>query len=54
MLEGIVAFEMTIERLAGITKLSQNKPAPAIERLASRLADRPDEASQRIAARMKG
>jgi transcriptional regulator len=54
MLEGIVAFEMTIERLAGITKLSQNKPAPAIERLASRLADRPDEASRRIAARMKG
>ena len=53
MLEGIVAFEMTVERLAGTTKLSQNKPAVAIERLASRLSERLDDASRRIAARMR-
>ena len=54
MLSGIVAFEMTIERLAGITKLSQNKPATEIARLAAALADVPDEGAKRIARRMAG
>ena len=52
MLAGIVAFEMTIDRLAGITKLSQNKPAEEVARLASALGEVPDEGAKRIAARM--
>ena len=34
MLAAIVAFEMTVERLEGVRKLSQNKPADAQARLA--------------------
>jgi transcriptional regulator len=52
MLAGIVAFEMTIERLAGTAKLSQNKPAEEVARLAAALEDVPDEGSRRIARRM--
>lgn len=52
MLAGIVAFEMTVERLAGTTKLSQNKPADEIARLAVALGEVPDEGARRIARRM--
>ena len=52
MLAGIVAFEMTIERLARIAKLSQNKPAAEIARLAAALGEVPDEGARRIAQRM--
>jgi predicted FMN-binding regulatory protein PaiB len=43
---------MTIERLAGTAKLSQNKPAAEIAHLAAALAERPDEAARRIGGRM--
>jgi transcriptional regulator len=49
MLSGIVAFEMTVERLAGITKLSQNKPAEAIARMAGHLARSPDPGARALA-----
>jgi transcriptional regulator len=52
MLRGIVAFEMAIERLEGITKLSQNKPASAMAGAAEALATQDDAGAQRIAARM--
>jgi transcriptional regulator len=39
MLGGITAFEMTVERLEGVRKLSQNKPPEAQARLAQALAD---------------
>lgn len=37
MLGGIVGFEMTVERLEGVRKLSQNKPAEAQDRPAQAL-----------------
>jgi len=52
MLDGITAFEMRIERLEGIAKLSQNKPTAEVERVARHLAARPDAGSRGIAARM--
>lgn len=52
MLRGIVGFDMTIERMAGIAKLSQNKPPAEIARVAAALAERRDEGSRRIAAAM--
>jgi len=52
MLAGIVGFEMTIERLEGTTKLSQNKPAEAIARVAAELARIDDERARAIAGRM--
>ena len=52
MLSGIVAFEMTVERLAGISKLSQNKPDEAIRRVAAALADLDDAGGRAIAQRM--
>jgi len=52
MLNGIVGFEVAVERLEGITKLSQNKPAEAIARVAAELANRDDEGARRIARRM--
>ena len=52
MLRAITGFEMTLERMTGITKLSQNKAAAEIARVAEALAERPDEGSQRIAAAM--
>ena len=52
LLAGIVAFEMKIERLAGITKLSQNKPNSEVERLAAAMAERSDDAGRRIAEQM--
>ncbi|HEY2177684.1 MAG TPA: FMN-binding negative transcriptional regulator [Caulobacteraceae bacterium] len=52
LLAGIVAYEMTIERLAGVSKLSQNKPAEEIARLAAALAERPDDPARRLAAKM--
>lgn len=52
LLAGIVAYEMTIERLAGIAKLSQNKPPGEVARLAAALAERPDEPARRIGRQM--
>ena len=52
MLSGIVAFEMTVERLAGITKLSQNKPEEEIRRVAAALAELDDLGGRAIARRM--
>lgn len=54
MLRGIVAYEMTVERLEGIRKLSQNKPADAQARLADALAARDDEGSVALARLMWG
>jgi transcriptional regulator len=53
MLSAIVGYEMRVERLVGISKLSQNKPADEIARVAARLAERPDDGSIQIAALMK-
>jgi transcriptional regulator len=52
MLSGIVAFEMTVERLEGISKLSQNKPADEIGRVAKALGQLNDAGAQAIARRM--
>jgi transcriptional regulator len=52
LLGAINGFEMRVERLEGVTKLSQNKPAE-IERVAKALAERPDAGSKAIAALMK-
>lgn len=52
MLSGIVAFEMTVERLAGISKLSQNKPVAEIRRVAAALAELDDVGGRAIARRM--
>jgi transcriptional regulator len=52
MLRGIVAFEMTVERLEGITKLSQNKSAAAMAGAAEALAALEDDGARRVAARM--
>lgn len=53
LLRGIVAFEVTVERLEGTWKLSQNKPAAAIAGAAAALEDRPDDGSRDIARRMR-
>lgn len=52
LLSGIVAFEMKVERLAGISKLSQNKSGAEIARVATALAERDDVGSRAIARRM--
>jgi len=52
MLGAIVGYKMRVERLAGTTKLSQNKPPDEIARVAARLAERLDEGSRGIAALM--
>ena len=52
MVSGVVGFEVTIERLEGTTKLSQNKPAEAIARVAAELARIDDERARAIAGRM--
>ena len=51
MLSGIIAFEMTVERLAGISKLSQNKPDEEIARVAAALGERDDVGGQAISQR---
>ncbi len=43
MLAGIVAFELKIERLEGVRKLSQNKSAEAQGQLANALFERGGE-----------
>jgi transcriptional regulator len=53
MLSAIIGYEMRVERLAGVSKLSQNKAPDEIARVAARLAERPDEGSSQIAARMR-
>ena len=53
MLAGVVGFEMAVERLEGITKLSQNKPAQAMAAAANRLAERPGEGEREIASAMR-
>jgi transcriptional regulator len=52
MLSGIVAFEMQVERLGGVSKLSQNKPDEEIRRVAASLADLDDVGGRAIARRM--
>lgn len=52
MLSGIVAFEMTVERLAGTSKLSQNKPTAEARRVADALAGLDDAGARAIAERM--
>ena len=52
LLGGIVAFEMKIERLEGVTKLSQNKPAAEAMRIARELAKLDDEGARHISRRM--
>jgi transcriptional regulator len=52
MLAAIVGFEMTAVRLEGVSKLSQNKPAPAIGQAAAALAERSEPGSAEIAALM--
>jgi transcriptional regulator len=52
MLGAITGFEMTIERMEGTFKLSQNKPADEIARVSARLAERPDAGSQAVSALM--
>ncbi|HEY1879891.1 MAG TPA: FMN-binding negative transcriptional regulator [Caulobacteraceae bacterium] len=52
LLGGIVGFQMTVERLEGVTKLSQNKPAAEATRIARELAKLDDEGARRISRRM--
>lgn len=52
MLDAIVGYEMRVERLAGISKLSQNKPQGEIARVAARLAERSDDGARALAALM--
>lgn len=54
MLAGIVAFEMTVERLEGTWKLGQNKPADQIAGAVAALEALPDDDSRRIARLMAG
>jgi len=54
MLPAIVGFEMTARRLEGVTKLSQNKPQPAIAHAAAALAERSDPGAAEIAGLMAG
>jgi transcriptional regulator len=49
MLRGIVAFEMAVERLEGVRKLSQNKSKEAQASLAEALAAIPGEDAQALA-----
>jgi transcriptional regulator len=49
MLGAIAAFEMSVERLEGVRKLSQNKPAEAQGRLAEALAGLGGEGSAALA-----
>ncbi len=52
MLAAIVGFEMTVDRLEGISKLSQNKSAPAIAQAAAALAERSQPGAAEIAGLM--
>jgi transcriptional regulator len=54
LLAGIVGFEMRIERLEGIAKLSQNKPADVIARVARQLAMRNEPGARDMAALIDG
>jgi transcriptional regulator len=52
LLSGIVAFEMMVKRLSGVTKLSQNKPPEVAQRVAEALGGLHDAGAQAIAVRM--
>ncbi len=52
MLRAIVSFELTVERLEGIWKLSQNKPAGIAAHASEAMAERPEDGSRAIAALM--
>ncbi len=52
LLSGIVAFEMMVNRLAGVSKLSQNKPGEVVQRVAKALGELQDAGARAIAARM--
>lgn len=53
MLRGIVAYEMSVERLEGVRKLSQNKPEAAQAQLAEALDARGDETAAALARLMR-
>jgi transcriptional regulator len=50
--KAIVGFEMTVERLEGVTKLSQNKPEAVRAAVARALAEQPDPLSRGVARAM--
>jgi transcriptional regulator len=52
LLGGIVGFEMHVERLEGVTKLSQNKTSEQVARAAGELARRPEEGAHAVAGLM--
>lgn len=52
MQRAIVSFELAVERLEGVWKLSQNKPAGVTARAAEAMAERPEDGSRAIAALM--
>jgi transcriptional regulator len=52
LLSGITAFELAIGRLAGVTKLGQNKSPDMMRRVAAALAEREAGGAQAIAAAM--
>jgi transcriptional regulator len=52
LLAAITGFELSVERFEGTTKLSQNKPAEEIGRVAAALAEQDDPGARAIAARM--
>src|SRR5262245_22133343 len=54
MLKQIIAFRITITRVEGKWKLSQNRPAEQRQRVVNVLSQRPDENSQAIAQLMSG
>jgi transcriptional regulator len=53
MLNGIVGLELTVTRLEGKFKLSQNRPAVDRPRIAAALEDRDDSESHAVAALMR-
>lgn len=53
LLQGIVAFELTITALQGQWKLSQNKTTGEQQRIWEALADSPDQQAREVASYMK-
>lgn len=52
-LRGIVGFEMTVERIEGVAKLSQNRDDANYQAIIEKLEADPDPNSQQIAAAMR-
>jgi transcriptional regulator len=53
MLKGIVSFEITVTKLEGKYKLSQNKTDKERERIVDSFEKSPDEGARRLAEEMK-